>query len=141
MELEAYTGQVKPEGVLYSRQATIYYQNAATLVVIDATSFVPTNDGIVLPVETSAIIGNTWKVYGNYASKSTVAELVSVIEGLNIIINNLEARVEALEEGGTTNPHLSPDGDLTLHNVEITSDGDLDLRNLATINDDGSLEL
>ena len=141
MELEAYTGQVKPEGVFYSRQATIYYQNAATLVVIDATSFVPTNDGVVLPVETSAIIGNTWKVYGNYASKSTVAELVSVIEGLNIIINNLEARVEALEDGSTTNPHLSPEGDLTLHNVEVSEEGDLNLRNLATINDDGSLEL
>lgn len=79
------------------------------------------------------------------AKATAIAE--SKVQALKVnydaIILELEKRIEALEkkEPESTDPELSEDGNLTLHNVELSDSGDLDLKDLATLSDDGSLKL
>jgi hypothetical protein len=123
------------------------YQNSA-LVYVDSS--IMAREGIVRdydqPIgaiesipELDDSVG-AWTVYsGDGYSKEYIEEHFvpkAAYESLLARVEDLERRLPP----ATTEPELSENGNLTLHNTEV-ADGDLNLGNLASLTDAGSLIL
>ena len=75
---------------------------------------------------------------GDGYSKAQVDENFVPRAEYDRVVNDLLARIEALEEGKpkSTDPELDEDDNLSLNNVEIDEDNNLDLQDLAKLSDD-----
>jgi len=153
------------------RAATIYYKQAIDINNNGATQFSGINEdfdeGSLLTVdeilgdasESGGIVANAWKVYSgdgysktqvdnNFVAKAVYEETIEsynmIISGYNTVIARLESRIAALEAvipAAGTNAELDNNGELTLENVNIDENGELDLDGLASLDNEGSLNL
>lgn len=138
--LNAESGQVlQKSGSPYDNTALVYVAYTAATKNTNVHSYIkPIMADAVIP----EIIDETasWIVYsGDSYSKAQIDEKFVP----RAAYENLLARVEELERkmpADTTEPELSENGNLTLHNTEV-ADGDLNLGNLASLTDAGSLIL
>lgn len=136
MTVEALNGNVEVDGMTFARQATIYYKQVENLVVSGATLISDLLTSVAQPLTDNMSTVNVWKVYDSHALRATIESLSEIVASLRERLTEIEAKLPA-----GTEAEISGDGDLSLNNTTVTEDGNLDLDGLATIDDEGSLEL
>ena len=143
-QIIAQNGSVlQKEGNPYDNTALIYVENNEIAKNANVHIYIRPHWAIEIVPEIEDLT-SAWTVYaGDGYSKEEVNENFVPRAEYDAVVNDLLARVKALEEGKptSTDAEITEDNNLSLHHVEVDENNNLDLEDLATINEENSLIL